>query len=464
MNTDTNKPSMHRKLKNRHMQMIALGAAVGTGLFYGSAPTIQLVGPGIILSYLLTGIFIFFVMRMLGEMTVHEPVSASFSHFAGKYWHPFMGYLSGWNYWTLYMLAGMAELAAIAVYMNYWFPSLPQWLSTLLCIVIITAINLSTVRAYGEAEFWASFVKIGAIVAMILFGFYLIFTTMGAFPQNFSNLWDNGGFFPNGSWGFLCSLAIVMFSFGGVELIGITAGEAENPEKSLPRAINELLLRILIFYVGTMVVLMTLAPWNKVGMDASPFVQIFQTIGIPAAAHILNFVVLVAALSVFNSVLYSNSRMLYGMAMHGNAPKIFASLSVHGVPLLATLFSSLLSLLIVLATYFYPEAGTVFMHLLALVVSGIVINWAVIIVTHLKFRSRFQRENRMGELHFKAFGYPILNYLCLLYLLAMVIVMWFMDSMRISVIAIPIWIICLYVTYKLKSKTNLPTQNESSSN
>lgn len=460
MNSGNGKPGMHRKLKNRHMQMIALGAAVGTGLFYGSAPTIQLVGPGIILSYLLTGIFIFFVMRMLGEMTVHEPVSASFSHFAGKYWHPFVGYLSGWNYWTLYMLAGMAELAAIAVYMNYWFPALPQWLSTLLCIVIITAINLSTVRAYGEAEFWASFVKIGAIVAMILFGFYLIFTTMGAFPQNFSNLWDNGGFFPNGGWGFLCSLAIVMFSFGGVELIGITAGEAENPEKSLPRAINELLLRILIFYVGTMVVLMTLAPWNKVGLDASPFVQIFQTIGIPAAAHILNFVVLVAALSVFNSVLYSNSRMLYGMAMHGNAPKLFANLTVHGVPLLATLFSSLLSLLIVLATYFYPEAGKVFMNLLALVVSGIVINWAVIIVTHLKFRAHFQRENRMAELHFKAFGYPLLNYLCLLYLLAMVAVMWFMDSMRISVIAIPIWVICLYITYKLKPKTNHPPIKE----
>lgn len=457
MNNDTKSPTMHRKLKNRHMQMIALGAAVGTGLFYGSAPTIQLVGPGIILSYLLTGIFIFFVMRMLGEMTVREPVSASFSHFAGKYWHPFMGYLSGWNYWTLYMLAGMAELAAIAVYMNYWFPALPQWLSTLICIVIITAINLSTVRAYGEAEFWASFIKIGAIVAMILFGFYLIFATMGTFPQNFSNLWTNGGFFPNGGWGFLCSLAIVMFSFGGVELIGITAGEAENPEKSLPRAINELLLRILIFYVGTMVVLMTLAPWNKVGMEASPFVQIFETIGIPAAANILNFVVLVAALSVFNSVLYSNSRMLYGMSMHGNAPKIFANLSVHGVPLLATLFSALLSLVIVLATYIYPQAGKVFMNLLALVVSGIVINWAVIIITHLKFRARFQQENRLKELHFKAFGYPILNYLCLLYLLAMVVVMWFMDSMRISVIAIPVWIIFLYITYKLKPKTNLPT-------
>ena len=248
-----------------------------------------------------------------------------------------------------------------------------------------------------------------------------------------------------------------MFSFGGVELIGITAGEAENPEKSLPRAINELLLRILIFYVGTMVVLMTLAPWNKVGMEASPFVQIFETIGIPAAANILNFVVLVAALSVFNSVLYSNSRMLYGMAMHGNAPKIFASLSVHGVPLIATLFSSLLSLIIVLATYFYPQAGKVFMNLLALVVSGIVINWAVIIITHLKFRARFQQENRMEELHFKAFGYPILNYLSLLYLLGMVVVMWFMDSMRISVIAIPVWIIFLYITYKLKPKTNLPT-------
>ena len=427
--------SMKRGLKNRHMQMIALGASVGTGLFYGSAPTIKLVGPGIIASYALAGLFIFFVMRMLGEMAVREPVSGSFSYFANKYWSGFMGYLAGWNYWTLFMLAGMAELAAIAVYLAYWFPDIPHWLTTLLCLVIITAVNLINVKAF---------------VSMILFGFYLIFTTMGSFPHNFHNLWDNGGFFPNGSWGFLCSLAVVMFSFGGVDLIGITAGEAEDPEKSLPTAINELLLRILIFYIGTMVVLMSLAPWDKVGLEASPFVQIFEEIGISAASNILNLVVLVAALSVFNSILYSNSRMLYGLAQAGNAPKIFSYLTVHGVPLVSTLFSAGLALIIVLTTYLYPQAGEVFMHLLALVVAGLVISWFVIIATHMKFRSTFIREGRLDELKFKSPLYPFINYLCILFLLVVVAVMWQMDSFKPSVIAIPFWILFLYITYKFK--------------
>ena len=245
-------------------------------------------------------------------------------------------------------------------------------------------------------------------------------------------------------------MAVVMFSFGGVDLIGITAGEAENPEKSLPTAINELLLRILIFYIGTMVVLMSLAPWDKVGLEASPFVQIFEEIGIPAASNILNLVVLVAALSVFNSILYSNSRMLYGLAQAGNAPKIFSYLTVHGVPLASTLFSSGLALIIVLTTYLYPQAGEVFMHLLALVVAGLVISWFVIIATHMKFRSTFIREGRLDELKFKSPLYPVINYLCILFLLVVVVVMYQMDSFRPSVIAIPFWILFLYVTYKLK--------------
>lgn len=448
MNSENNK--MKRGLKSRHMQMIALGASVGTGLFYGSAPTIKLVGPGIILSYLLAGIFIFFVMRMLGEMSVREPVSGSFSYFADKYWNNFMGYLAGWNYWFLYMIAGMAELSATATYINFWLPDFPQWLTILICMLVIIIVNLINVGFYGESEYWASFIKITAICSMILFGMYLIFTTMGPFPQNFSNLWQNGGVFPNGAWGFVASLAVVMFSFGGVDLIGITAGEAENPEKTLPKAINQILIRILIFYIGTMVVLMSLSPWQEVGLQGSPFVLIFSNMGIPAAANILNFVVLIAALSAYNGILYGTSRMLYGLAKEGNAPKIFASLSRNGIPMVGILVSAVIGLVLVVITYYFPK--TLFMYLLAIVVAGLIISWFIITITHMKFRRKFIRENRLDELKFKSLWYPYTNYFCIVFLAMIVVVMTQMEDMLVSIIVLPIWVVFIYLTYVLKTK------------
>ena len=273
--------ALRRGLKNRHLQMIALGGAIGTGLFYGSASTIALAGPAVMLAYLLGGVMIFFIMRMLGEMAVDEPVSGSFSHYAGKYWGDFPGFLSGWNYWFNYIIVSMAELAAVGIYMNFWLPDLPQWISALICLAVITALNLTNVRAYGEMEFWMALVKITAIVLMIGLGGWLL-VTGAPFPENVSNLWEHGGFLPNGWWGFFLGTAVVMFSFGGIELIGITAGEAEDPDRTIPKAINQVIWRILIFYVGTMAVLMALWPWNEVGMEASPFVQIFRNVGIPA--------------------------------------------------------------------------------------------------------------------------------------------------------------------------------------
>lgn len=214
---------MRRGLKNRHLQMIALGGAIGTGLFYGSASTIQLAGPAVMLAYLLGGIIIYFVMRMLGEMAVHEPVSGSFSYYATKYWGKFPGFLAGWNYWFDYIIVSMAELTAVGIYMNFWFPDLPQWISAFVCLVVITLVNLVNVGAYGEAEFWMAIIKIAAISLMIVLGLFLIFTNPAGFPANISNLWSYGGFLPHGIWGLMLSLTVVMFSFGGIELIGITA-------------------------------------------------------------------------------------------------------------------------------------------------------------------------------------------------------------------------------------------------
>ena len=439
---------MQRGLKNRHLQMIALGTAVGTGLFYGSTATIAMAGPAVSLSYLIGGIIIFLIVRMLGEMSVEEPVSGSFSYYASKYWGEFPGFLAGWNYWFLYILVSMAELSAVSIYLAYWFPDLPKWVGVLACLVIITVINLVTVSAYGEIEFWMAFIKIAAIIGMILLGSYYIATDPAPFPENFSYLWDHGGFFPNGIEGMIMSLAPVLFSFGGIELLGITAGEAENPDKTIPRAINQVIYRILIFYVGTMIVLMTLWPWNEVGKEASPFVQIFSNAGFTSTAHILNFVVLTAAVSVYNSAIYSNSRMLYGLAKSDNAPKFFGKLSKRGVPVNGILVSSGITLLAAILNYILPEEA--FMYMMSIVTGAVVTSWGLIVLTHLKFRKHCDAVGIVPK--FKSLFYPFADYLCLAFLAGILVIMAMMDDMRLAVIVMPIWILAIRFFYKYKRR------------
>ncbi len=445
-----NNNKLKRGLKNRHLQMIALGGAIGTGLFYGSASTIQLAGPAISLSYFIGGCVIFFIMRMLGEMAVDNPVSGSFSAYANTYWHEFVGFVSGWNYWMNYVIVSMVELTAVGIYINYWFPDVPQWVSALVCLVIITLINLINVRMYGEFEFYAAIVKVVAICCMILFGLYIIFTDMGPFPQNFSNLWAYGGYLPNGWWGLALSLVVVMFSFGGIELIGITAGEADEPQKSIPKAINQVIWRILLFYVGTLLVLMILYPWNEVGTKASPFVQIFSNIGIPAAAHLLNIVVLTAAISVYNSAIFSNSRMLYGLAEQGNAPKFLMTLSSHGVPYVGIFISSGITLIAVIMNYLFP--GKVFMYLVSIAVAAVLISWFIIIVTHIKFRRAKQREGKADGLHFKSLGYPIINYFCIAFLIFIAFMMYQIPDTQMALYILPVWLIILAISYFFRNK------------
>lgn len=439
---------MKRGLKNRHLQMIALGGAIGTGLFYGSTSTIALAGPSVMLAYLMGGIVIFFIMRMLGEMAVDEPVSGSFSYYASKYWGAFPGFLSGWNYWFNYVLVSMAELTAVGIYMNFWFPGLPQWLSALVCLVAITALNLVNVKAYGEAEFWMAIIKIAAIVSMILLGLGLLFSSGTPFPQNFRNLWENGGFLPHGVWGLAEATAVVMFSFGGIELIGITAGEAEDPDRSIPRAINQVIWRILLFYVGTMVVLMALWPWNQVGTEASPFVQIFSDVGVPAAAHLLNFVVLTAAVSVYNSAIYSNSRMLYGLAKSGEAPSFFLRLSDRGVPVRGILVSSGITLIVVALNYFL--AGHIFLYLMMIATCAAVISWVTICVTHLLFRRRCAAEGRGTK--FRSPLYPWTNLISLAFLVGVIFFMTQVPDMQLAVLFLPAWLLVLFLGYQYRKR------------
>ncbi len=443
---------LRRGLKNRHIQLIALGGAIGTGLFLGIAQTIQTAGPSVLLGYGIAGIIAFFIMRQLGEMVVDEPVAGSFSYFADKYFGPFAGFLSGWNYWVLYILVSMAELSAVGIYMHYWWPNLPTWISALAFFVIINGINLSSVKSYGELEFWFAIIKVLAIVGMILFGGWLLASGHAGPEAGIANLWQHGGFFPHGVSGLVMAMAVVMFSFGGLELVGITAAEADDPSHTIPRATNQVIYRILIFYVGALGVLLSLYPWQKVVSGGSPFVLIFHAMNSDIVANVLNVVVLTAALSVYNSGVYCNSRMLYGLAQQGNAPKSLLKVNRRGIPLVALGVSAVSTLVCVAVNYFMP--GKAFELLMGLVVSALIINWAMISLIHLKFRREKARAHQTTS--FRSLGYPLTNYVCLAFLAGVLVVMYLIPDLRLSVYLIPVWLAVLGVAYRLWKRNAAP--------
>ncbi|KAB8306207.1 aromatic amino acid transporter AroP [Erwinia endophytica] len=440
--------TLKRGLKNRHIQLIALGGAIGTGLFLGIAQTIKMAGPAVLLGYAIGGFIAFMIMRQLGEMVVEEPVAGSFSHFAYKYWGNFAGFASGWNYWVLYVLVAMAELTAVGIYVQYWWPEIPTWVSAAVFFLLINAINLTNVKVYGEMEFWFSIIKVVAVVGMILFGGWLLFGGRAGPDASVSNLWDKGGFFPHGLSGLVMAMAVIMFSFGGLELVGITAAEADNPEKSIPKATNQVLYRILIFYIGSLTVLLSLYPWTKVIEGGSPFVMIFHDLGDSLVANALNVVILTAALSVYNSCVYCNSRMLYGLAKQGNGPKSLLKVDARGVPVVAIGVSAAATAICVLINYLMP--GEAFGLLMALVVSALVINWAMISLAHLKFRRKKQQQG--VQTRFKALFYPVGNWICLLFMAGILLIMALTPDMAISVWLIPVWLVILAIGYAIKNR------------
>ncbi|TAM06894.1 MAG: amino acid permease [Paraburkholderia sp.] len=444
MTSNDKSGQLKRGLKNRHIQLIALGGAIGTGLFLGIAQTIQTAGPSVLLGYGIAGIIAFFIMRQLGEMVVDEPVAGSFSYFADKYFGPFAGFLSGWNYWVLYILVSMAELSAVGIYMHYWWPNLPTWVSALAFFAIINAINLTSVKSYGELEFWFAIIKVLAIVGMIAFGGWLLVSGHAGPDASVANLWRHGGFFPHGVSGLVMAMAVVMFSFGGLELVGITAAEADDPAHTIPRATNQVIYRILLFYVGALAVLLSLYPWQKVVTGGSPFVLIFHAMNSDLVAGVLNLIVLTAALSVYNSGVYCNSRMLYGLAQQGNAPKSLLKVNRRGIPLAALGVSALATGVCVIVNYFMP--GKAFELLMGLVVSALIINWAMISLIHLKFRRDKARAQQMTM--FKSLGYPFTNYLCLVFLAGVLVVMYLSPELRISVYLLPVWLAALALAYR----------------
>jgi len=466
---ENNEKELKRGLSNRHIQLIALGGAIGTGLFLGVGQAAILAGPSVILGYAIAGLVAFFIMRQLGEMVVEEPISGSFSSFANNYWGPFAGYASGWNYWLLYILVSMAELTAIGKYVQFWWPEIPLWASSLFFFMVINVINLASVKVYGETEFWFSIIKVVAIIAMIIFGTYLLLSGNGGERATVENLYNDGGFFPHG-WlsgnadigysGLLAALVIIMFSFGGLELVGITAAEAENPEKNIPKATNQVLWRILVFYVGALFILFSLMPWRTITAETSPFVEVFATLKgfqfelfgktfyfTTIIANALNVIVLTAALSVYNSCVYSNSRMLYGLAEQGNAPKFLKKLNKNHSPINAILVSAAIVAVTVVINKVIPKEALGI--LMSLVVSALIINWIMITLTHMFFRKK--KDAQGIKTKFPTILYPLSNYFSLLFLFGVLMMMWF-TGLKISVELIPAWLLILYICYVLVKK------------
>ncbi|CUB00544.1 amino acid permease [Comamonas thiooxydans] len=453
MHTPSSNGHLERKLKNRHIQLIALGGTIGTGLFLGSAGIIELAGPGVLLGYTIGGLLIFFIMRFLGEMLVEEPSAGSFSYFANRYVGRFAGFLSGWNCVALYVLVGMLELTAVGKFIQFWWPDIPVWVTAAVCFVLINGVNFINVKAYGEFEFWFALIKIVAVVAMIATGIYLLSTTHNP-TQTISNLWTQGGFLPNGVKGLFMAFAFIMFAFGGVEMLGFAAAETEEPRKVIPKAINQLMVRVLLFYVGSMAVLLSLTPWTdlvaqlKAGggtYSSSPFVLVFSGMGEHLAAHMLNFVILTATLSVYNSMVYSSSRLLYGMAQEGNAPKSLAEVNKRGVPVKAIVYPGIVTAFCVVLNYVAP-AGVIEL-LISLITAALVIIWTIIIISHLNYRKLHDAKGTPRS--FKAPLFPLTNYICLAAMALVVVVMLLTPGVRASAYAIPVWVLAVYAMYRM---------------
>ncbi|OOG10215.1 amino acid permease [Pseudomonas sp. B21-040] len=439
---------LKRGLSARHIRFMALGSAIGTGLFYGSASAIQMAGPAVLLAYLIGGAAVFMVMRALGEMAVHNPVAGSFGQYASTYLGPMAGFILGWTYAFEMVIVGMADVTAFGIYMGFWFPEVSRWIWVLGIVSVVGGLNLCNVKVFGEMEFWLSLLKVAAIVAMILGGFGImlfgISTAPGAQATDISNLWSHGGFMPNGVGGLIASFAVVMFAFGGIEIIGVTAGEAKDPQHVLPRAINAVPLRILLFYVLTMFVLMSIFPWQQIGSQGSPFVQIFDNLGISSAATILNIVVISAAISAINSDIFGAGRMMYGLAQQGHAPKGFARLSRNGVPWMTVVVMSAALLLGVLLNYLIPE--NVFLLIASIATFATVWVWLMILCTQVAMRRSMSAE-QVAQLKFPVPFWPYAPMAAIAFMLFIFGVLGYFPDTQAALIVGVVWIVLLVLAY-----------------
>ena len=441
---------LKRGLSARHIRFMALGSAIGTGLFYGSASAIQMAGPAVLLAYLIGGAAVFMVMRALGEMAVHNPVAGSFGQYASTYLGPMAGFILGWTYAFEMIIVCLADVTAFGICMGFWFPEVARWVWVLGIVFLIGGLNLCNVKVFGEMEFWLSLLKVGAIVAMILGGFGImlfgIHSAGDTQASGLSNLWAHGGFMPNGIGGLIASFAVVMFAFGGIEIIGITAGEAKDPQRVIPKAINAVPLRILLFYVLTLFVLMAIYPWPQIGSQGSPFVQIFSNLGIGSAATILNIVVISAAVSAINSDIFGAGRMMYGLAQQGQAPKGFAQLSRHGVPWMTVVVMGAALLGGVVLNYLIPE--NVFLLIASIATFATVWVWLMILFTQVAMR-RLMTKEQVAELKFPVPFWPYAPAAAIVFMLFVFGVLGYFPDTQAALLVGAVWIVLLVVAYLL---------------
>lgn len=443
------KPKLKRGLKSRHVTMIAIGGAIGTGLFLGSGSAIRSAGPSIILSYLIVGIITFFMMRALGELILADPESHSFLEAIKKYLGKRAEFVAGWTYWACWLTLAMADLTATGIYLRYWFPDLPQWVGPLVIVLLLMLINMLNVGLFGELESWFSMIKVIAIIALIITGAIMIIfhVNVKGNTASLTNLVSHGGFFPTGGWGFLLSFQMVVFAFVGVEIVGQTASETANPHQDIPKAINTLPVRIGLFYVGSMIAIMSVYPWNEIKTTSSPFVQVFGGIGITAAAGVLNFVVLTAAMSATNSAIFSTSRSLYSLARNGHAPKKLGNLTKKAIPMNALMTSSLILFVVVILNYVMPSQ--IFDVVSTVSTICFVIVWIMIMCAHVVYRR--QNKNNLGD--FQMPGYPVTSWLTIIFYVAILVLLFFIESTKVALIISILFVLGLALCYSLvKSK------------
>ncbi|MBC8718854.1 MULTISPECIES: amino acid permease [Brucella/Ochrobactrum group] len=441
-------PHLARNLSNRHLQLIAIGGAIGTGLFMGSGKTISLAGPSILLVYAIIGFMLFFVMRALGEILLSNLEYRSFADFAGDYLGPWAQFFTGWTYWLCWIVTGIADVVAVSGYVSFWYPELALWIPALGLIAVLLLLNLPNVRNFGEIEFWFALIKIIAIVALILAGAYMLitnFTLPNGTQASVTHLWANGGFFPTGFFGFVAGFQIAVFAFVGIELVGTAAAETENPTRNLPKAINSIPIRVVLFYVGALFVIITVIPWDQVDPGSSPFVAMFSLAGLGIAAHVVNFVVLTSAASSANSGIYSTSRMIYGLATSRLAPQTLGKLNSRKVPVNALFFSCIFLLAGVVLLYAGQsiiEAFTIVTTISALLFIFI---WSIILASYLQYR------RKRPDLHEKStFKLPGGRASVIMVLAFFAFILWALAQEPDTAVALkvtPVWFVLLGIIY-----------------